>query len=137
MQENLFNVEEGRVYGWSELVKMGFDKESFIKRRSQGHISLMDHIVFHDKTHFEGITFRLIKGTKKFRAEGNNYSSAQVDRLMSIRRIENEIEILENTLWAWRFDFNVPEKIPPLEAKLAELKSELLNRIKGTGFRQI
>jgi len=133
MQGNKFNVEEGRVYDWLELVKLGLDKESFVKSRAQGHIPLMDQLIFHDKTYFEGITFRLIKGTKKFRAEGNDFGQYQVERMMSIRRIENEIEILENTLWAWKFDFNVPEKIPPLEERLAKLKSELLNQIKGTG----
>lgn len=132
MQENTFKIEEGRVYELSELAKLGLDKESFVKSRTQGHISLMDQLIFHDKTYFEGMTFELIRGTKKFRAEENDLCSGQVNRLMTIRKIEWDIKGLENTIWAWKFDFDVPEKIPPLEAKLVVLKNELLMQVKGT-----
>jgi hypothetical protein len=132
MQENTLKIEEGRVYELSELVKLGLDKESFVKSRTQGHISLMDQLVFHDKTYFEGMTFELIRGTTKFRAEANDLGSAHVNRLMTIRKIEWDIKGLENTIWGWKFDFDMPEKIPPLEARLAELKNELLMQVKRT-----
>ncbi|MFT6716662.1 MAG: hypothetical protein ACJA0Q_001306 [Saprospiraceae bacterium] len=132
MQEKSLKLEEGRIYDWSELLELGFDKESFIKSRIQGHITLMDKLVFHHKTYTEGMTFELVKSTKKFKAVRNNLGTNQVNRLMVIRRIECDIEAVENNIWAWKFDCEVPDKIPPLEAKLIELKSELLSQVKGT-----
>ena len=130
MLGSVLNIEEGRVYDWSEIVELGLATDSFIKNRIQGHIALLNQLVFHKKTYFEGVTFELVRSTKKFKAVRNNYDSHQVNRLIAIRRIESDIEEVENTLWAWKFDSQVPEKIPPLEAKLAELRNELLCRVK-------
>ena len=77
------------------------------------------------------MTFELVQSTKKFKAIGNSLNSHQVQRRMTIRRIEYEIEEVESAIWAWKFDFTVPEKIPPLEAKLAELRTELLHTVKN------
>ena len=57
MQGNKFNIEEGRVYDWSELVKLGLDKDSFVKSRAQGHISLMNQLIFHEKHILKGSPF--------------------------------------------------------------------------------
>ena len=131
MQDDKLKLEEGRVYTWSEIQQLGFNKNDFIKNRIPGHISMMDQLVFQNKTYTVGMTFELIQSTKKFKAIGNGLNADQVHRHMTIRRIEHEIEEVENAIWTWKFDFTVPEKIPPLEAKLAELRAELLNTVKS------
>lgn len=126
MRDSVLILEEGRIYDWSEILELGFKQESFIKKRTQGHLTLMDRVVFYEKTYTVGMTFELVRNTKKFRASKNYFELDQVNRLMTIQRIECEIEKVESTLWSWKFDFADSDKIPPLEAKLVELKEELL-----------
>jgi len=132
MLVDINKIDEGKIYSWDEVQKLGFARKKFVKKTVQGHVALMNRVVFHDKVYFEGITFEIVKNTKKFRAEKNDLGFHQVNRLSNIQRIESEIEEVESSIWAWRFDSAVPEKVAFLEGKLRLLKDELLEQVKDT-----
>ena len=129
MEKELTEIKSGQIYEWGDIKNSGLDKELFIKFRSEGHIDLLSSVEFHEKTYFPNFTFVHFKGTNKFKAEENGFSSAKANHLTQIRNLEWKIEGIENTIWAYKFEFNDKAPIPALEAELAELKKELLGLV--------
>ena len=127
MEKELVDIKSGQICEWSDIKNSGLDKERFIKVRSEGSIGLLNSIVFFEKTYFPNFTFVHFKGTNKFQAEENGYSEEKANHQTKIRNMEWEIEGVENTIWAYKFEFNDKAPIPALEAELAELKKKLLD----------
>ena len=130
MQKYFVEIEEGKVYLWTEIKQMGFDADRFVKNLSVGHIGILRTINFFEKTHFPGVSFELVQSTKKFRAFTNNFDHDKVVHLTIVRNLDYKIEILEKNLWSWKFDNTEPAKIVQLEEELSALKDELLTLIK-------
>lgn len=130
MQEEFIEIEDGKVYLWSEIQEMGFDTDRFLKERIAGHVPIMDFMRFHERTHFVGVSFELVQSTKKFRAFRNFFSEEKVARKTKLRNLEYKIDAKEKVLWSWRFDGTDADKTVQLEEELVELKNELLERIK-------
>ena len=126
----LADLKTGEIFEWEDIKKSGLDKELFIKYRNDGHISLLSSIVFYEKTYFPNITFYHFNGTSKFKVEETAHSAKKANHLTQIRNLEWEIERLENTIWAYKFELDNPAAVPALETELTELKKQLLELIK-------
>ena len=127
MEKDTTEIKSGHIYEWGDIKNSGLDKERFIKVRSEGSIGLLNSIVFVEKTYFPNFTFVHFKGTNKFKAEENGYSEEKANHQTKIRNMEWAIEGVENTIWAYKFEFNDKAPIPALEADLADLKKQLLD----------
>ena len=129
MEKEIVELKTGQIYLWDDIKKSGLDKERFIKVRSEGSISLLNSTVFFEKTFFPNYTFIHFHGTNKFKVEENGCSEEKAEHLTKIRDLEWEIEGVENTIWAYKFEFDNLAPIPALEEKLSELKKQLLDLV--------
>ena len=125
------DIEIGKVYEWTELIKMNYPLKRFHKEDGKVGLNRLASKHFHDKTYFEGITFELLQHTTKFKALDNNYSKMKVWRFITIRNIEWEIERLENFIWTLKFEFKTLDVIKEEELRLQVLRCRLLEVLRG------
>lgn len=109
-----------------ELHACGVIAEEFIKTSSIGSSDLLSRLVFWSETYYPGITL-IFDSNSYFTIIPNDYTAEQVQFRMKLRQLYWELEGLENTIWAYRFDMEMRdiESADRLAPKVNLIKEEI------------
>jgi len=137
---NIRNLFEGDNYGiLFALLKKGITKvypedlnacgvnpEEFIKISSIGSSDLLSRLVYWSETYYPGITL-IFDSNSYFTIIPNDYTAEQVQFRMKLRQLYWELEGLQNTIWAYRFDMEMRdiESAERLVPKVNLIKEEI------------
>lgn len=118
----------GKTFFFDELASKGFRDDSIVKTNTAVNDPLLGRIIFHNKTYYQGFTLELVNNDK-FTVVSNNLSKNEADKLNLIRNMECDIESLNNSIHAYRFEFEDIDYANKLEKKKEELVQKL-NQLK-------
>jgi hypothetical protein len=129
-----------RTIHTTELKECGFKPEDIVAHWPDGDSPLFDSVGFWEETYYKGYTlFYISKSGGRFEIKENQYSKEQVDLKTKIREVKREINSLDNTAWAYRFDMEMRDlsaaetfekKLEEEKKKLEELENEFESSIK-------
>jgi len=115
---------QGKRFSFSELKKMGFSDKQIIKSVKNEGNELLQDIIFQPKTYYKGLTLE-IYNENNFTVIKNSLTKKQAANKNKIIKLENELIGLENTIWAYRFEFKNEEMALNFEKKLKLITAKI------------
>lgn len=129
MKENYKILKEllGKQFSFSELKEKGFKDEQIIKSLKNKSNNLLQEIIYQPKTYYKGVTL-VIENEDNFSVIANTLTEKQATNKNKIIQLESELDGLENTIWAYRFEFKNEELASNFEkkARLVTAKIKML-----------
>ena len=109
---------------YEDLLEKGIEDNTLIINRIIHNDGLFSKTVYIKKRFYEGVTLE-VENNEWFIFSSNNFTKEKVKNENKILETQNEIEALNNNIYAYRFEFNLPEKANELEKKKRVLESIL------------
>lgn len=107
---------------YEDLLEKGIEDNTLIINRIIHNDGLFNKTVYIKKRFYEGVTLE-VENNEWFIFSSNNFNKEKVKNENKILETQNEIEALNNNIYAYRFEFNLPEKANELEKKKRVLES--------------
>lgn len=108
---------------YDELVDKGF-KDDTVASHFSHNDGLFTETIFIKKRYYEGVTLE-VENNEWFIFLFNNFNKHEVERENKILDMQNEIEALNNNIFAYRFEFNWLEQANELEKKKRLLEAKI------------
>jgi len=108
---------------YEELVAKGFKDDTIVSHFAHNDGLFIDFIYI-KKRFYEGVTLE-VEENKWFTFSSNDFNKEEVERENKIVDMQSEIEMLNNNIIAYRFEFDWFEQADELERKKRILKANI------------